>query len=177
MTTRRLITGATLVGLVVIVCIMAVWGFRAATAPIEDDDVTSATDDGPTCAPEDQTVTEFVRRGEVTVSVYNAGAKSGRAQETMDQLEQAGFKPGEVGNAPEGVTVERATVYTTKDDDPGAELVAKALGKKAQVVRGEDDLGPGVDVMIGPRFKRLDATAPSKIELPKPEVTCSSGTS
>jgi hypothetical protein len=168
---RRLLTGATLVGLVVVVCIMAVWGFKAATAPIDDDPSTTASTD-PTCDPDQQTVQEYVRRSEVTVSVFNAGAKAGRAQETMDLLEQAGFKPGEVNNAPDGVSVDKAEVYTTKADDPAAELVAKALGKKTQVVHSDEELGPGVDVMIGAKFKRLDASAPSRIELPEPETSC-----
>jgi hypothetical protein len=171
MTGRRLVTGATLVGLVVVVCIMAVWGFKAATAPIEDDSTTAGSS-GPTCGPEAQTVQKYVRRSEVTVSVFNAGAKAGRAQQTLDLLEQAGFKPGEVNNAPEGVTVDRAAVYTTKADDPAAELVARALGKKTQVVHSDEELGPGVDVMVGARFKKLDASAPARIELPEPETSC-----
>jgi hypothetical protein len=171
MTGRRLVTGATLVGLVVLVCIMAVWGFNAATAPIDDDSSTTASS-GPTCAAEQQTVKKYVRRTEVTVSVFNAGAKAGSAQKTMDLLEEAGFKPGEVNNAPEGVSVDRATVYSTKADDPAAALVARALGKKTQVVHSDEELGPGVDVMIGAKFKQLDASAPSRIELPEPETTC-----
>jgi hypothetical protein len=173
MTGRRLLTGVTLVGLVVVVCVMAVWGYHAATAPIDDNSSSSSTaDSGLTCAPQDQTVTKYVSRGDVTVSVYNAGARSGEARETMDLLEHAGFKPGEVGNAPEGVTVDRAAVYSTKDDDPAAELVAQAFGKKTQVVHSDDELGPGVDVVIGAKFKHLDAKAPSRIALPKPETSC-----
>jgi hypothetical protein len=170
MTGRRLLTGVTLVGLVVVVCIMAVWGFNAVTAPIEDDSTGSSS--GPTCAPEDQAVIKYVSRGDVTVSVYNAGERSGRAQETMALLEQAGFKPGEVSNAPDGIEVDKAVVYSTKADDPAAELVAKALGKKTQVVHADEELGPGVDVVIGDRFKKLDASAPTRLELPQPETTC-----
>ncbi|MGY2877107.1 hypothetical protein ACVW00_004297 [Marmoricola sp. URHA0025 HA25] len=168
---RRLLTGATLMGLVVVVCVMAVWGYHAATAPIGDTSSGSSSD-GPTCAPQDQTVTKYVRRSDVTVSVYNAGERAGRAQETMDLLEHAGFKPGEVNNAPDGVEAQRAAVYSTKDDDPAAELVAKALGKKTQVVHSDEALGPGVDVVIGDRFKGLDAAAPTRLALPKPETSC-----
>jgi hypothetical protein len=170
MTGRQLTTGATLVAGVVLLCIMAVWGFNAATAPIEDDD--SSASSGPTCPREDQQVIKYLKRSQVTVSVYNAGKKKGRAQSTMDQLERAGFKPGEVNNAPEGIDTERAAVYTTEGDDPGAELVALALGKSAQVVRSDEEFGPGVDVVIGDKFRRLDAKAPNKIELKDPEVTC-----
>jgi hypothetical protein len=151
---------------------MAVWGYRAATAPIEDDGAATSADDGPTCAAEDQTVVKFVRRSEVTVSVFNAGERSGRAQATMDLLEKAGFKAGEVGNAPDGIEVDRAVVYSTKDDDPAAELVAKAFGRKTKVVHSDEELGPGVDVVIGDRFKQLKASAPNRLELPQPETSC-----
>jgi hypothetical protein len=171
LTARRLTTGATLVVLVVVVCIMAVWGFRAVTAPIDDAPAATAST-GPTCPAEDQTVTKYVRRADVTVSVYNAGQRSGRAQETLALLEQAGFKPGEVSNAPEGIKVDRAVVYSTEDDDPAAALVARAFGKKTQVVHSDEELGPGVDVVIGDKFKRLDPTAPGRIDLPKPETSC-----
>jgi hypothetical protein len=170
MTGRRLTTGATLVAATVLLGIMAVWGYNSATAPIGDD--TSATTAGPGCPTEDQIVTKYVRRVDVTVSVYNAGKKSGRAQATLDLLEQAGFQPGEVRNAPEGVTVARAAVYTTKADDPAAELVALALGKNTQVVHSDEELGPGVDVVIGDRFKQLDPAAPKRLELAEPDISC-----
>jgi hypothetical protein len=170
MTARSLTTGATLVVAAVLLCIMAVWGFNAATAPVPDDNTSSSG--GPTCAREDQKVTKYVERGDVTVSVYNAGKRSGLAQKTMDLLERAGFKPGEVNNAPEGTDVKRAEVYSTEDDDPDAQLVALALGRKTQVVHNDEELGPGVDVVIGDRFKGLNAKAPKNVELPKPETTC-----
>ena len=171
MTGRRVVTGITLVSLVVVVCIMAVWGFHALTAPIKDD-TTATPSSASTCTSGEKTVTKYVRRGDVTVSVFNAGERSGRAQQTMDLFEHAGFKVGEVSNAPDGIKVDRAVVYSTKTDDPAAELVAKALGKKTQVVHSDDELGPGVDVVIGDKFKRLDSSAPTRLELPKPESTC-----
>ena len=172
MTSRRLLTGATLAGLVVVVCVMAVWGYHAATAPIEDDAATPSASSTLTCAPEDQTVTKYVRRDDVTVSVYNAGQRSGLARDTMGLFERAGFKAGAVGNAPDDLKVDRAVVYSTKDDDPAAELVARALGKKTQVVHADEDLGPGVDVVIGDKFKRLAAAAPTRVALPEPKTSC-----
>jgi hypothetical protein len=107
------------------------------------------------------------------VSVFNAGVRPRRAQETMDLLEQAGFKPGEVNNAPEGIETDRAVVYSNQADDPQARLVALALGKKTQVVNSDEELGPGIDVVIGDKFRqRLNPSAPTRIELPKPETSC-----
>jgi hypothetical protein len=170
MTRRRLTTGATLVVAVVVLCVMAVWGIKSATAPVESLGRSKST--GPGCDPADQKITEFVRRGDVTVSVYNAGKLEGRAQATMDLLERAGFKPGAVGNAPTGLKVTRASVYTTNSDDPGAELLAQALGKNTQVVHTDEEYGPGVDVVIGDRFKKLDPAAPTRIKLDTPKTTC-----
>lgn len=169
MNRRSVTTGVTLVVLVGVLCVMAVWGYNAATAPVEDGATASS---GPTCAPEDQTTTGVVRRGEVTVSVYNAGERSGRAQDTLDLLESAGFKAGEVSNAPDGIDVAKAAVYTTKADDPAAELVARTLGPKTQVVRSDAEFGPGVAVIIGDKFRALDATAPRRLEYTLPEPVC-----
>jgi hypothetical protein len=171
MSPRGVTTGVALVVAAVLVCIMGVWGYHAATAPIKDD--SSTTSHGPTCASENQVVEQFVRRADVTVSVYNSGKKAGRAQATMNLLEHAGFKAGQVGNAPDGVDAARASVYTTKTDDPAAELVAQALGHDTQVVHSDEGFtGPGIDVVIGDRFKRLDPAAPSKIKLPEPKTSC-----
>jgi hypothetical protein len=171
MSVRALTTAATLLVAAVLLVIMAVWGFSAATAPIPGDETSSSS--GSTCPPEDQKVTKWVHRGEVTVSVYNAGKRAGTAQSTADLLEAAGFKPGEVGNAADGLDVKRATVYTTEGDDPDAQLVARALGQDTQVVRTDEEYGPGVDVVVGNKFKlELDPAAPKKLALPQPVTSC-----
>ncbi len=35
-----------------------------------------------------------------------------------------------------------------------------------------DDLGPGVDVLVGNRFRSIDRSAPRRLKLPKPVETC-----
>lgn len=171
MTRRRVTTGVTLVVLSILLCAMAVWGYRAATAPIADNSSGPATS-GPTCQAQDQKVTRYIKRGDVTVSVYNSGKRAGLAQHTADLLEQAGFRPGEVKNAPEGIKTDRAVVYSAKADDPAAELVARALGKSTKVVHSDQEFGPGVAVVIGNKFKRLDPHAPKRLKLPQPQVEC-----
>lgn len=169
MNARKLTTGVTLVVLMVVLAVMAVWGYNAATAPVDDDATSSG---GPTCAPEDQVTTGVVRRSDVTVSVYNAGQRSGLAQDTLDLLESSGFRAGEVSNAPNGIEVAKAAVYTTKADDPAAELVARTLGPKTQVVRSDAEFGPGVAVVVGDKFRQLDPDAPRRIEYTLPEPAC-----
>lgn len=168
---RRVISAVALALGAVAVVVMAVWGVNAATAPFGDggDDTTST---GPECPPEDQVITEFVRRSEVTVSVYNAGKKKGHAGQTLALLEGAGFGPGAVGDADAGDTVRRAEVRTTREDNAGARLVAKALGRDVPVVVVDEDYGPGVDVFIGDRFKGLAKNAPKRERLSEPITTC-----
>lgn len=170
MTGRHLTTAVTMSALAVVVVIMAVWGYKAATAPYGDRAGPSAS--GPTCPPEQQQVTDQLRRKDVTVSVYNSGKRSGRAQETLNQIEEAGFKAGAIGNAPEGLSARRATVYAADPKAPAAKLVALAFGPKTQVLAATDELGPGIAVVIGDKFERLDPGAPKKIKLAEPEVDC-----
>lgn len=159
----------TLAGAVVVVLVMTLWGYQALTAPFTD---SASADSGPDCAPEDQTIVRVVRRGEVTVSVYNTGKRSGRAQDALDLLESAGFKPGAVGNAPDDLVVTKAEVRTTRDDNPAARLVAASFGAGTKIVVVDEDYGPGIDVFIGDKFTKLRAKAPQKITLPRPETTC-----
>lgn len=168
---RRRTSAVTLGVFAVVLVVMAVWGYQAATAPF--DDLVSSTSDGPECAPEDQAVIRVIRRAEVTVSVYNAGERTGRAQSTLDLLEAAGFRPGAIGNAPDDVEVTYAEVRTTREDNPAAQLVAAAFGAKAKIVVVDEDYGPGIDVFIGDKFSRLKVNAPTKVSLPEPETICS----
>ena len=114
----------------------------------------------------------FLRRGEVQVSVFNAGSKSGLAGKTLEKVEAAGFKAGNSGNAPGSAGVRRAVVWTTQPSDTSARLVALAFGPRTLVEVTETDLGPGIDVIVGNRFKGLDKKAPNRIRLPRPVETC-----
>ena len=126
----------------------------------------------PTCSTQGKQVQEFLTRKDVQVSVFNAGTRSGLASETLDKVEAAGFVAGNAGNAPGTADVQRAVVWTTKDNDYSARLVALAFGPRTQVVVTETDLGPGIDVLVGDRFRGLDKKAPRQIRLPKPVETC-----
>jgi hypothetical protein len=136
--------------------------------------VAASTPDAPSCAAGQRaTIVKVLRRSAVTVSVYNAGKKSGRARSTLDRLESAGFSPGAIGNAPAGSVVAKAEVHATTADATKAELVALAFGKGTLVVVDNNQLGPGIDVFIGDKFKRLDPKAVRSIKLPTPQVHCS----
>lgn len=172
---RRTVSAVTLSVTVVVVLVMAVWGFNAATAPIDDNDVSAAIEDGkPTCGAGEALVeSEFIRRAEVTVSVYNAGKKSGRAAAFLSKFEDYGFRPGDVGNAPEGTKVAKAEVRAKASTRDAANLVAAALGKGTPVVLDEDlELGPGVVVYVGDAFRKLNKNAPRQVKRAEIDYDC-----
>ncbi|SDS72650.1 LytR cell envelope-related transcriptional attenuator [Nocardioides scoriae] len=168
MNRRHVTTGVTLAVLVVVLGAMAVLGFRAATAPFPGTGSASGDD----CTAAEKQTRTTVSRGQVQVSVFNGGTRSGLAGETLQKLEDAGFRGGNAGNAPEGETIRRAVVWTTEPDDTSARLVARAMGKGVPVRIVSQDLGPGVDVIVGDRFRAVDPSAPQKMELPAPVSTC-----
>lgn len=170
---RRLTTALTLTGTAAAVVVMSIWGINAATAPIaKDSSPSTPSPTGPTCSPENQVIVRFVSRSDVTVSVFNAGQRVGRAQATLDQFVRAGFKQGAIGNAAAGITVARAEVHTIVANDPKARLVAAALGPQTRIVLDTTDYGPGIDVFIGDQFNKLAKHAVQRVALPHPVITC-----
>lgn len=167
MTGRHITTGVTLVVLLCLVGVGAVYGFKAATAPLPKTSTPT-----PTCTGVEKNVKTVLRRSEVQVSVFNGSGRSGLASSTLDEVESAGFQAGNAGNAPKGAQVVRAVVWTSKPDDPAAQLVARAFGKGIKIVVTDEDLGPGIDVLLGKKFSGLNPKAPRSIKLPAPIETC-----
>lgn len=167
MSGRRITTAVTLVVLFVVVGGMAVYGFDQFTAPFP-----GGSSEKKTCSDVEKEVKGYLKRSEVQVSVFNAGTREGLAGSILEQIEEAGFRAGNAGNAPRSAEVRRAVVWTTEPNDPAAALVAQALGKRTQVEVTDSDLGPGIDVLVGNRFKELDPKAPRRIRLAAPVETC-----
>lgn len=80
--------------------------------------------------------------------------------------------PGNAGNSPEGVRIRRALVWTTEENDSAAQLVARTLGRGVRVEVVPEDLGPGIDVLVGNRFSGLDRQAPRRVRLDEPIERC-----
>jgi hypothetical protein len=167
MADRRITTAVTMTFLVGLLVAGLVVGTRWLFAPIEDDTEAAPGSD---CTPQKVGAGKPLRTQEVTVSVFNAGERSGLASETLDQLGNRGFRLGDTGNAPETANVKFVQVWTTDRRDPAARLVALQFGKKTAIRRGED-LGPGVDVIVGNRFKGL-VKAPKSIRVRQPAEVC-----
>ncbi len=164
---RHVRTAVTLAVLCVVLGFMGIYGVKAATAPLP-----SGGGSAKGCSGAEKQVDRFVRRSEVQVSVFNAGRRKGLAGKTLQRLEDGGFRAGAAGNAPRKAKVRRAVVWTTRKDDTGARLVAAALGRRTKVVVTETDLGPGIDVLVGNKFRHLNRKAPKKLRLPQPKTTC-----
>jgi hypothetical protein len=167
-TTRKLTTGVTLLALVILLGGMGYYGLKSVLAPLPGGSSSSKKP----CSDSEKQVQRFLSRGEVQVSVFNAGTRDGLASKTLEKLEAAGFRVGNSGNAPRSAEVRRAVVWTTQPNDTSARLVALSLGKRTRVEVTQTDLGPGLDVLVGNKFGGLDKKAAQKIRLPQPVETC-----
>jgi hypothetical protein len=166
---RRITTAVTLVVLLLLLGAMGIYGVKSALAPLPGGSDTTSSDE---CTGTEKEVKTFLSRKEVQVSVFNAGNREGLASKTLEAAVAAGFRAGNAGNAPGTAQVRRAVVWTTQPDDSSARLVALAFGPGARIEVTEQDLGPGIDVIVGNRFKGLNRKAPERIRLPKPIETC-----
>ena len=147
-------TATTMVVLLVILLIGAVVGYRTLTSPLPGDDGSKASV-RPQCV-KGLKRGQVVHTDEVTVSVYNAGSRSGLAGTTLQQLLSRGFIPGDVGNAPGNLSgVRFVRVLSPTRADPAARLVARQFGLHTAVQVSRADLGPGVEVVVGDRFVGL----------------------
>lgn len=167
MANRRTLTAVTLTVLVALLVVGAYFGWRALVTPLDDDpDRTPAAGDGCAVARGDT-----VRTRDVTVSVYNAGTRAGLAGQTQDELVARGFIPGDLGNAPDDLSSVRVVrVLAETRRDPAARLVAIQFGKGTRV-QAAPDLGSGVEVVVGDRFKGLEK-APRRIRADAPGSGC-----
>lgn len=148
---------------------MGWFGITQASKPLPQ----FTTDDGRAqCSESEITRTTVVRRKDVAVSVYNAGARKGFAGKTLERLEYAGFRVGALGNAPDGEELQHSVVFTTSDELAPARLVAAALGRKVEVRQTDEEYGPGVDVFVGSKQRGLVKKAPRKMKLDTPVETC-----
>lgn len=138
-------SAATLGGLLVLVLIAAVWGWSTATKPFPRDEPV------PDCIETQVSAGEQVFRDEVVVSVFNGSERSGLAAATLSGLTQRGFVAGDTGNAPEKTGTTR--ILSSDPENPAVALV-RAQFKGAKIVPGEE-LGPGVTVVVGEKFKKL----------------------
>ena len=132
----------------VLLVVAGAWGLSALTKPFP-----GSADPAP-CVDVAFTKGERIFRGDVTVSVLNAGTRNGLAGLTMDLFVDAGFAQGQEGNASEGPKVDAVEIWTDEPRHPAVKLVAGQLGDAVQVVR-RDPTVAGVQVVVGDEFEDL----------------------
>ena len=132
----------------VLLLVAGAWGISALTKPFPGDG------DPPVCVDVAFAEGERIVRGDVTVSVLNAGTRNGLAGLTMDLFVDAGFAAGQEGNANERAKVDNVEIWTDDPRHPAVLLVAGQLGDAVEVVR-RDPSAAGVQVVVGDEFEDL----------------------
>jgi hypothetical protein len=158
---RHLLTGVTLLILLALVGAGGYYGYRTLFAPVGDD-ATGRSRGGRNCEA-GLRKGETVRTRDVTVSVLNAGTRSGLAGQVQERLVGRGFIAGTADNAPEDQQVRFVRVLAPSSKDPAARLVAAQFGPRTYIQSTRVDLGPGVDVILGDHFKGLVPGAPRRL--------------
>lgn len=166
---REIISTVTMMALIGILVLGAVWGWRSLFAPLPETD--TGVEPAPTCRTELVEAGQRIRSSQVRVSVFNNSNRSGLAGTTLDKLLNRGFLAGEAGNAPSDLDVRRVEVWSTVEDDPRARLVARQFGKGVRIRFADEDLGPGIDVILGDRFEGL-VKAPRVIRVKQEQEVC-----
>jgi len=167
---REVTTALTMLALTGILVVGAVWGWRSLFAEVPGGGLTTA-EPGPSCSTEQVKAGGKIRAKQIRVSVFNGGTRTGLAGDTLDALMERGFIGGDLGNAPSDVKVRGVQVWSTIENDPTARLVALQFGKDVEVRFSDEDLGPGVDVIVGDRYRSL-APAPTSIRVQDPIEFC-----
>jgi hypothetical protein len=161
---RSVISGVTLVVLLALLAGGAYVGWQKLKEPLPGKaDEERSQVSGPRCKAGVQRG-DLVRPRDITVSVYNAGTRTGLAGQTLSELEARGFIAGDVGNAPEDMAdVRYVRVLAATKTDPAARLVALQFGVNTLIEPVKEDLGPGVEVIVSDGFLGL-VDAPDQIK-------------
>lgn len=153
----------TLLGLIGLVSVAAIWGWQAATEPLP------SSDPPPLCVDRTVNLGTQVFRNEVAVSVYNGSNRNGLAGATLEQLEERGFVGADSDNAP--AKINGVQIWSDEPRNAAVRLVARQF-KAARIVSGEK-LGRGVVVVVGESFKALRAKEVESVTAVEASTFCS----
>lgn len=111
---------------------------------------------------------------DVLVNVYNSGAISGLAGDTLAAMHVRGFLEGVAENAPVGTRASNVMIITADKRAPEVRLVASQFKGRVVFKKGTP-LAPGVDVVVGDSFVGVDHTARTFLRLRQHVPTCGRG--
>lgn len=154
---RLLGTPITLLLLLAILILGARWGYRNVMAPPPPPPLVPCVE---------QSVGQALGTKQVTVSVYNGGAKSGLAKTVAAQLRGAGFKVSRTGNT--DVEVSTTQVIGADVDNPEVKLVAGFF--KGAKVSADGRADHTVEVLVGNPATGFNAKAPKQVAVDSPTV-------
>ena len=160
--TRTLVTLLVLVG---VVLLSAVWGWSQVTKPFP------GKVDPPPCVQRSVAKGEKVFPQDLLVNVLNAGGRNGLAGSVLNQLEDAGFDGGVKRNAPGGVAVADVQIWSKHADGPDIQLLKRWLGADTKVVSRGGQY-PGLVVVVGDQFRQL-AKGPKSVRAASAGTICS----
>lgn len=155
-------SAATLVALCLMLVLGGLWGWRALTAPLPQQEEQPLCSDV-TVATGDEVTTE-----QVAVSVFNGTGRTGLASATLEQLVERGFIAADTGNAPK--RTKSVEIWTDQPKNAAVRLVARQF-KGSKVVSGEE-LGRGVNVVLGENFKKLHDKQVATVEALEDSTFC-----
>lgn len=112
---------------------------------------------------------DVIRPGEVTVSVVNAGTRTGLASTTRADLEAREFARGELENIPDP-DVRSAQIWAPDGRSPAVRLVRSYLGGKVQIVQRDSGID-GITVVVGDRFPGVQKGM-RQVKVFKPSTVC-----
>ncbi|KRF16509.1 hypothetical protein ASG90_09450 [Nocardioides sp. Soil797] len=161
-------TSAVTLGVLALICVlMLIFGVTQTTKGFPK---ASFGDSDPACVEKTIPAGSKVRTGDITVSVYNAGKRSGLASKTMEQLIVHGFGAGDSGNARKA-GVKRVEVRAA-NHDAAARLVAAQFGAGTPIVTDKELLGVGIVVVVGDEFQSLVKKSPRKLKAGEDTAVC-----
>ena len=143
--TRTLVTLLALTGLVLL---SAMWGWSQVTKPF------LGKVDPPPCVERNVAKGEKIFPQEVLVNVLNAGERNGLAGSVLKQLQDAGFSSGVTRNAPKGIKVANALIWSKHPDGPDTQLLKSWFGAGTKV-ESRGGQYPGLVVVVGDEFHQL----------------------
>ena len=149
----------------------AFYGWHTIISPVTGDDPEPLAHQ-PRCADvETFHKGDQIKSRDVIVNVYNAGAISGLATDTLAVLANRGFQLGVADNAPPGASATNVTIMTDNRTAPQIRLVAQQFKGTVKYAK-ERRRGTGVSIVVGDEFVGIDQKALHSLLITKPVRVC-----